>query len=135
MNISIVALLHTLTMTTAVPQCFPGFILRNKRMRQKLVCRWSKALVTGDKAKSNYFQMHEHIVSRFNGKLQNEQMIVPCQTDLNKVLCLVGELPWQQGHFPSLCPNVEQGGHLIHMCQRWFPSGHLKHRAAHAPDV
>lgn len=128
---------HTLWMTTAVLlQCFPGFILMNERMLQQLVCRWSKALVTGDKAKNNSFQMLINAQwAILMVSLEISRWILPCQTDVNKVLGLIGELPRQRGHFPSLCPNVEQGGYLIHVRQWWFPSGHLKHCAAHTPYV
>lgn len=85
--------------------------------------------------KSVFPNAYHHTVSRFNDGFEINSLIVPCQTGLNKVLCLLGELLWQRGHLPSLCPNVEQGGHLIHVCQRWFSSGHLKHRTAHAPYV
>lgn len=131
-----IALLYTLWMTTAVPPWLLGFVWMNKRMLQQLVCRWTKTLVTERQKTeiiiSKYMQKHSEPFWRWALKVNRFQ---PCQTDLNKGLCLVGELFWQWGHFPSLCPNVEQCCHLIHVCQGGFPSGHLEYCAAHTPYV
>ena len=59
----------------------------------------------------------------------------PCQAGLNKVLGCFWTPIWQWGHDTPLCPDVEQSGHLVHVCKWWSPCGHLKHRAANAPYV
>lgn len=65
--------LQTLWMTTAVLQCFLGCILMNKRMLEQLICRWPKALITGDKAKKKSIpKMYKHTVNMCNCKLGNQ---------------------------------------------------------------
>jgi len=61
--------------------------------------------------------------------------VSPRQADFDKILGVIRKPIWQGGHRPSLGPDEEQSRHLVHVCQRRFPCGHLKHRATHAPYV